>query len=87
MDFWDLTPYEFGLMVKAYTNKREESAEEKITLAYMQAAWTIQFLGKKKPDLKKILNKKNKENEMTDEEMLEKIKALNSMFGGEVIGG
>lgn len=49
--------------------------------------WTIQFIGKKKPDIKKILNKKETKNIMTDEEMLNQIKALNAMFGGEIIGG
>ncbi|WP_294186344.1 hypothetical protein [uncultured Clostridium sp.] len=85
LEFWELTPYEFSLVINAYAKRREEEAEEKITLAYINAAWTIQFLGKNKPKLDKFIKKKPKK-EMTDEEMLNHVKILNSMLGGEVNG-
>lgn len=85
LEFWELTPYEFSLVVSAYYKRREEEAEEKITLAYINAAWTIQFLGKNKPKLDGILKKKQKK-EMTDKEMLNQIKILNNILGGEVNG-
>ena len=85
LEFWDLTPYEFSLVVNAYAKRREEEAEEKLTLAYINAAWTIQFLGKNKPKLDDIL-KKNHKKEMTDEEMLNQIKLLNNILGGEITG-
>lgn len=71
-------------MVNAYAKKREEEAEEKLTLAYINAMWTIQFLGKNKPKLDDILKKHKKE--MTDEEMLNQIKLLNNILGGEITG-
>lgn len=86
MEFWQVTPYEFSLMVNSYAKRREEEAEEKITLAYINAAWTVQFLGKNKPKLDKILNKKKKKKEMTDEEMLNQVKLLNNLMGGGIIG-
>jgi len=50
--------------------------------------WTIQWLGKRHQHprpLKEILNNIGKEKKvMTDEQMLEKVKALNALFGGEV---
>lgn len=85
LEFWELTPYEFSLVVNAYAKRREEEAEEKLTLAYINAAWTIQFLGKNKPKLESVLKKKSKK-EMTDEEMLNQIKILNNILGGEVNG-
>lgn len=85
LEFWKLTPYEFSLVANAYAKRREEEAEEKLTLAYINAAWTIQFLGKNKPKLDNVLKKNNKK-EMTDEEMLKQIKLLNNLLGGEITG-
>jgi len=52
--------------------------------------WTIQWLGKKsqhpKP-LKEILDNLDKEQKkkiMTDEQMLTRVKVLNTLFGGEI---
>lgn len=84
LEFWELTPYEFSLVVNSYAKRREEEAEEKLTLAYINAMWTIQFLGKNKPRLDDI--KKNYKKEMTDQEMLNQIKLLNNILGGEITG-
>nr|DAG82909.1 MAG TPA: hypothetical protein [Caudoviricetes sp.] len=71
-------------MINSYAQRREEEAEEKLTLAYINAAWTVQFLGKNKPKLDKFIKKNKKE--MTDNEMLNQVKILNNMMGGEVVG-
>lgn len=83
-----MTPYELNIYAEACKNRTIEETKEKITLAYVNAAWTIQWIGKKhqhpKP-LKEILENIGKEKRiMTDDEMLERVKALNAMFGGEV---
>jgi len=88
LEFWELTPYEFFLKVDAYSKKKIEHTKEQITIAYLNALWTIQWLGKRhnhpRP-LKEILDSIGKEKrEMTDEEMFERVKALNVLFGGEV---
>lgn len=80
-----MTPYEFSLIINSYAQRREEEAEEKITLEYLNAAWTVQFLGKNKPKLDKVIKKKKKE--MSNEEMLNQVKLLNNLLGGEVVGG
>jgi hypothetical protein len=85
LEFWELTPYEFSLIVNSYVKKKEEETDEKITLAYINALWTIQFLGKDKPKLDDFLNKKHRK-EMTDEEMLNQIKLLNNVLGGATNG-
>lgn len=84
MEFWNLTPFEFSLIINSYSQRREEEAEEKITLAYINAAWTVQFLGKNKPKLDKVIKQKKKE--MTNQEMLNQVKILNNLMGGEVVG-
>jgi len=65
--------------------------KDKITVAYLNSMWTIQWLGKRHQQprpLKEILANIGKEKrEMTDEEMFERVKALNALFGGEVIEG
>lgn len=88
-EFWELTPYEFNLKVKV-TIEKERRAQKKITLEYLNAMWTIQWLGKKsqhpKP-LKEILDNLDKEQKkkiMTDEQMLTRVKVLNTLFGGEI---
>lgn len=75
-------------MVEAYRQKQLEQAKENISLAYLNARWTIQWLGKRHTQprpLKEILDQIGKEKiEMTDEQMLEEVKVLNALFGGEV---
>lgn len=89
LEFWELTPCELNLMIKTYSEKKKEESKEKLTLAYINAMWTVQWLGKKsshpKP-LKEILEKigNTEKKEMTDEQMLAVVQKLNTMFGGEV---
>lgn len=85
-EFWEMTPRELNMTAEAHKKKKEERAKEEITLAYLNAMWTVQWLGKKsqqpKP-LTQILDNLHKEKKvMTDEEMLEQVKRLNAIFGG-----
>ena len=73
-------------MLDAYSKNKEESEKERITIAYIQAMWTIQWLGKQKPkSLQSILGEK-KSKPMTDEELLNKAKTINLALGGEIVG-
>lgn len=74
-------------MISSYSERKKEEFKEKITLEYMNAQWCASYFGKKGPEsLQKILDKiDNKpKKSMTDEQMLETVKMLNLMFGGEV---
>lgn len=75
-------------MIKTYSEKKKEESKEKLTLAYINAIWTVQWLGKKSNHprpLKEILESIDKyKKQMSDEEMFMKVKALNALFGGEV---
>ena len=87
-EFWEITPYELSLKINAYSKRQTEQLKEKITLAYLNSLWTIQWLGKRHQHprpLKEILANIGKEKKtMTDEQMFEMVKVLNAMFGGEV---
>lgn len=84
-EFWELTPYEISIIIKAKNQAREEETKEKIAVAYMTALWTAQWFSKKKPKpLDEILQIKQKK-EMSDQEMLAQVKNLNAIFGGEVV--
>lgn len=88
-EFWGMTPYELNVYAKAYFENKKIEFKEKLTLEYYNAMWTIQWLGKKsqQPEpLNKILDNLYKEKKiMTDEQMLNQVKMLNKMFGGEEI--
>lgn len=71
-------------MVKAYNKQRKREEEEKITLAYMTAAWSRV---KKLPNLNQILKRNQPKKDMTAKEMFERVKMLNVAFGGEVKKG
>lgn len=86
LEFWKLTPFEFNLMVKSHSIKTKAENNEKITLAYVNALWMAQWMaGKSKPPtLAKILDQDRPKEVMTDQQMLERVKQLNAVFGGEV---
>lgn len=87
-EFWEMTPYELNLYAETYFEKQKQDYKDKISLEYYNAMWTIQWLGNKlqhpRP-LKEILDDMYKEKKiMTDDEMLEQVKILNAIFGGEL---
>ena len=89
MTFWELTTYEFGLILKQHDRKAKEDQEEKITLAYMTALWTAQWQSKsrahKHKPLEEILGieKTPHKRVMTDEEMLKEVKKIHKVLGGD----
>lgn len=59
-------------------NKKHEH-KTSIYQAYLISRWVWQ----KKIDIEKILNTEKQKIVMTDEQMLEKVKVLNAIFGGK----
>lgn len=86
-EFWEMAPNELNLYANIYFGKQKQNFKDRLTLEYYNSMWTIQWLGKKHPDpLSKILDSLFKEKKiMTDEEMLQHVKVLNKLFGGEEI--
>lgn len=87
-EFWDITPEELNIYATEYSKRKMEEFKERLSLEYYNAAWTIQWLGKKSQQpqpLKKILDNLHKEKkEMTTDQMLNQVRLLNSVFGGEI---
>lgn len=79
-DFWEMTPFELFVCIESFEDKEKERSKELIIQAYCTEAFARM---KKLPKLKDLLKDKKKQ---TDDEMLEVVKKLNSMLGGEVNG-
>ena len=79
-DFWEMTPFELFVCIESFEDKEKERSKELIIQAYYTEAFARM---KKLPKLKDLLKDKKKQ---TDDEMLEVVKKLNSMLGGEVNG-
>lgn len=82
-EFWEMTPAELNLSAEIYAEKKKQEEQNIIIQAYLISRW----VWAKNVPIEKILenmgNKKEKK-EMTDEEMLNQVKILNNLFGGEV---
>lgn len=80
-EFWEITPFELSIVAKSFAKRREMEQKESIYQAYLISRW----VWAKRIDIKKVLNVKKEKEVMTDEEMLERVKALNKLFGGKEI--
>jgi len=80
IEFWELTPFELSITADGYRKRKELESKESIYQAYLISRWVWQ----KKINIEKILNFEKKKKVMTDEQMLDRVKALNEIFGGEV---
>lgn len=89
-EFYRMTPKEFSIYVEGFNERKEIETKEQITIAYANALWTIQWLGKKSDHpkaLEEILGNIEAVREkkvMSDIDMLNQVKVLNALFGGEV---
>lgn len=88
-EFWEITPFELSIVAKTYGEKEKQKHKQGVELAYYNAMWTIQWLGKKqyhpKP-LQETLDNLYKEKKiMSDDDLLKQVVALNRLFGGEEI--
>jgi hypothetical protein len=76
-----MTMEDLNIAVKAYKDRETKEQQEQIYQAYLISRWVWQ----KEINIKKILRDMEEPgNEpMTDEQMLAKVKTLNTMLGGE----
>ena len=80
-EFWEITPHELNIRAKGYARRQEQKQKQSIYQAYLISRW----VWAKKVDIKKYLGENKPKRRMTDEEMLEKAKVLNALFGGTVV--
>lgn len=71
-------------MVEGYNSRVTIEQEQKRQEIYVSALLISQFVWAKgkRPSYEKVFGSKANHEEMTDEEMLRKVEALNAMFGG-----
>lgn len=90
-----MTPYEFSIVARGYSLRKEHEAKEyeaklqnERALLIEQALLLSRWVWQKKISKESIENLLKVDNqpkkEMTDEQMLAQVKALNALFGGEV---
>ena len=91
LDFWELSPFELDVAVKSFNRRKNDEIEEyKIKLENERMLLTVQayqisrWVWQKHVDIDKALNVKKEQKVMTDNDMLNQVKALNKLFGGEV---
>ena len=79
-EFNRMTPKEYFIYEKGHLDRVQLEQKQSAYQAYLISRWVWQ----KKIDIEKILETKQEKKEMTDDEMLKQVKALNRLFGGEV---
>jgi len=84
--YWDMTPREFQIYIKAHQKAKKEKYNELLYLAWHTAALSRQ---EKLPELEEILKDKSEEEPkaaQTEAEMLATMKIITAMHGGIVNG-
>lgn len=93
-DFWDITPKELDIAVRSFNKRQQDEAdlylqkyENQKDLMTYQAFLISRWVWEKKVDINQYIgtSKEDKKTEMTDEMMLNQVKILNAMLGGEFI--
>lgn len=79
-EFWEITPFELSMAARGYSKRQEQRQKESMYQAYLISRW----VWAKKIDIKKFLGDQKPKRRMTDQEMLERVKQLNALLGGEV---
>jgi len=77
-----MTMEDLNIAVKAYKDREAKEQQEQVYQAYLTSRWVWQ----KEINIKKVLKdmeEPGKMEPMTDEQMLAKVKTLNTMLGGE----
>ena len=83
-EFWEITPFELNIAAESYTRRKQLDTELQRKLLTIQAYQISRWVWAKKLDMNKILKEMEPKKEMTSDEMLRQVKALNALFGGEV---
>ena len=87
-EFWELTPFELELIWEDFNDKKQEEIEKLVITTwkagyYNRLAWTAKTYPKLDDELEKVKKKETVE-DMTDEQLLNQVIALNAIFGGVV---
>lgn len=79
-----MTIGEISLIINVHQEKQKTEAESQVQLAIINAYYTVALdRSKKLPKLNSLLNMK-KSKKSSDEDLFNKIKNMNALFGGQV---
>jgi hypothetical protein len=79
-DYWNMTPRTFSIIVDGFKERKEQELKQQQYLVWLgENLHRTKYL---KPFNQMF--KDESQEEMTDKQMLSKVKILNAMFGGEV---
>lgn len=79
-EYDDMTPYQLNMIIEETEKMKEKEEKNLIQQAYLISRW----VWAKKINIEEILGEKKEKKAMTDDEMLQQVKVLNVMFGGEI---
>lgn len=79
-EYEDMTPYQLNCVIEEFDKIRVGEEKRLIHHAYLISRW----VWAKKIDIETILSGEKEKEPMTDDQMLEQVKILNAMFGGEI---
>lgn len=79
-EFWDITPHELNLKINAYGKRHKEQNDALLIQAFLISRW----VWAKRVNIKKFITEEKPKGPMTDKQMLEQVKKLNELLGGEV---
>lgn len=81
-----MSPYELSLYIETHFEREENEMKERLSLVWLGEYYhRTKRLPKLSDELRKISGETKKV--MTDNQMLESVKALNAQFGGATIKG
>jgi len=78
-----MTPHQLNMIIDEVYKTKEKEEKQLIRQAYLISRW----VWAKKVNIDEILGEKKVSKVMTDDEMLQQVKVLNAMFGGEIKEG
>lgn len=79
-EFWEMTAFEVNAVVDAYIAKEKQRIEMVLSQSWLTAALVRT---EKMPSFKEFINKAEKPQEQTAEQMLATVKMLHAALGGD----
>lgn len=84
-EFWDLMPSEIFVLIDGYRKRKIRETNRNLSLAW-HTACLMRVKAEDFPKLDKLLLKEDEEKqEQTPDMMMNTVKRLNAIFGGEVV--
>jgi len=80
-EFWDMTPREIFFTGEIFYEDKQSAIERDLSIAYIAARLVM---ASKPPKLEALLEATRPKKDQTVDEMLEVVKNLNTMYGGEI---